>query len=220
MNETWSFDRSRSKCSCNVLYFWHRDRPGKGKATDVIIERGQRKGRGAVSNRAGRFEAHRREAFDDGWDTIDEALPRLRTTFHADSSRTIITHNKSPDLGFDRSINPYRGCEHGCVYCFARPTHAFLGLSPGQDFESRIFTKPDAPRLLAAELRKKSYRPRLIAMGTNTDPYQPIERRLKITRGVLEVLWKHRHPVGIVTKSDLVTRDLDLLSAKIGRAHV
>ena len=180
---------------------------------DGTEERELRKGRGAVTNRPGRFEAHGREAFDDGWQTIDEALPRLHTTFRADSSRTIIAHNTSPDLGFDRSINPYRGCEHGCVYCFARPTHAFLGLSPGQDFESRIFTKPEAPKLLREVLGKKSYQPRLIAMGTNTDPYQPVERRLEITRSVLEVLWEHRHPVGIVTKSDLVTRDLDVLGA-------
>ena len=171
-----------------------------------------RKGRGAASNPSGRYERHRHEAFDDGWDTIDEAQAPLRTQVQPDASRTVITRNSSPDLGFDRSINVYRGCEHGCVYCYARPTHAYLGLSPGQDFESRIFAKYDAPAQLERELARPSYECRMIAMGTNTDPYQPTERRLALTRGVLEVLDRHDHPVGIVTKSALVTRDADILA--------
>ena len=171
-----------------------------------------RKGRGAASNRSGRYERHEREAFDDGWDTIDEAPAPLRTEVRPDASRTVITRNSSPDLGFDRSINVYRGCEHGCVYCYARPTHAFLGLSPGQDFESRIFAKHDSPTQLERELARPGYRCRMIAMGTNTDPYQPTERHLELTRGVLEVLDRHDHPVGIVTKSALVTRDADILA--------
>ncbi len=174
--------------------------------------RDARKGRGAASNRSGRYERHQREAFDDGWGTIDEAEPPLRTEVRPDTSRTVITRNHSPDIGFDRSINVYRGCEHGCVYCYARPTHAYLGLSPGQDFESRIFAKHDAPAQLERELARPGYTCRMIAMGTNTDPYQPTERRLALTRGVLEVLERHDHPVGIVTKSALVTRDADILS--------
>ena len=175
-------------------------------------ERDVRKGRGAASNRSGRYERHRREVFDDGWGTIDEAPAPLRTEVRPDSSRTVITRNESPDLGFDRSINVYRGCEHGCVYCYARPTHAYLGLSPGQDFESLIFAKHDAPAQLARELARPGYQCRMIALGTNTDPYQPTERRLALTRGVLEVLDRHDHPVGIVTKSALVVRDADILS--------
>ena len=171
-----------------------------------------RKGRGAASNPSGRYEKHRREAFDDGWDTIDKAPAPLRTEVRPDASRTVITRNNSPDLGFDRSINVYRGCEHGCVYCYARPTHAYLGLSPGQDFESRIFAKHDAPAQLERELARPGYRCHMIAMGTNTDPYQPTERRLALTRAVLEVLDRHEHPVGIVTKSALVTRDADILT--------
>ncbi len=174
--------------------------------------RDARRGRGAASNRSGRYERLSREAFDDGWDTIDEAPASLRTEVRPDASRTVITRNQSPDLGFDRSINVYRGCEHGCVYCYARPTHAYLGLSPGQDFESRIFAKHDAPAQLARELARPGYRCRMIAMGTNTDPYQPTERRLALTRGVLEVLERHEHPVGIVTKSALVVRDADILA--------
>ena len=171
-----------------------------------------RKGRGAASNRSGRYERHSHEAFDDGWGTIDEAEAPLRTEVRPDASRTVITRNESPDIGFDRSINVYRGCEHGCVYCYARPTHAYLGLSPGQDFESRIFAKHDAPAQLERELARPGYVCRMIAMGTNTDPYQPTERRLGLTQGVLEVLDRYDHPVGIVTKSALVTRDADILS--------
>jgi DNA repair photolyase len=171
-----------------------------------------RKGRGAASNDSGRFEAEQRVAFDDGWGLADpEPLP-LTTTVSVDATRTIIARNDSPDIGFDRSINPYRGCEHGCIYCYARPSHAYLGLSPGLDFESRLFYKPQAAALLTAELRKKGYVCRPIALGSNTDPYQPVERRLGVTRSILEVLRDFRHPVTIVTKSALIRRDLDILS--------
>src|SRR5262252_2984360 len=177
----------------------------------VTIERGRRRGRGAQSNASGRFEAEARVAFDDGWQSLED-LPAFKTTVALDTARKVITRSDSPDIGFDRSINPYRGCEHGCVYCFARPTHAFLGLSPGLDFETKLFAKPDAPALLEKELAAPGYEPRMIAIGTNTDPYQPIERDRKIMRGILEVLERAGHPVGIVTKSALVTRDIDILS--------
>jgi DNA repair photolyase len=173
-----------------------------------------RKGRGAVSNNSGRFETEQRAAFDDGWGSLgDDDAPRLETRLTVDATRTIIARNDSPDIDFDRSINPYRGCEHGCIYCYARPSHAYLGLSPGLDFETRIFYKPQAAALLAAELRKKGYACRPIALGSNTDPYQPAERRLGITRAILEVLRDFRHPVTIVTKAALVQRDLDILGA-------
>ncbi|MEW5729678.1 MAG: PA0069 family radical SAM protein [Pseudomonadota bacterium] len=168
--------------------------------------------RGALSNANGRFEKHAVVAFDDGWDLDDDPPPPLATTVTPDATRTIITRNDSPDVPFDRSINPYRGCEHGCVYCFARPSHAWLGLSPGLDFETRLFAKPDAPRLLEAELRNPRYRPAPLAIGTNTDPYQPAERRLRIMRGCLEVLRDFNHPVVITTKGALVTRDIDILA--------
>src|ERR1700758_3953566 len=177
----------------------------------VAIEGGRRRGRGAQSNSSGRYEAEARVAFDDGWQSLDE-LPPFKTTVALDTARKVITRNDSPDIGFDRSINLYRGCEHGCVYCFARPTHAFLGLSPGLDFESMLFAKPDAPQLLEKELAAQDYEPRMIAIGTNTDPYQTIERERKILRGILEVLERAGHPVGIVTKSALVARDIDILS--------
>ena len=150
-------------------------------------------------------------AFDDGWQSLEE-LPPFATTVSIDSTRKIITRNQSPDIPFDRSINPYRGCEHGCVYCYARPTHAYLGLSPGLDFESKLFVKPDAPALLERELSAPNYEPRTIAIGTNTDPYQPIERKYQVMRGILEVLERAGHPVGIVTKSALILRDLDILA--------
>ena len=172
-----------------------------------------RKGRGAASNDSGRFEAERRMPFDDGWGSADAEPVPLTTILTVDSTRTIIARNDSPDIGFDRSINPYRGCEHGCIYCYARPSHAFLGLSPGLDFESRIFYKPEAAALLAAELRKKGYSCRPIALGSNTDPYQPVERRLCVTRSILEVLRDFRHPVTIVSKSALIQRDIDILAA-------
>src|SRR3954469_26033839 len=177
----------------------------------VAIERERRRGRGAQSNDSGRFEAEARVAFDDGWQSLDE-LPAFKTTVSLDTSRKVIARNDSPDIGFDRSINPYRGCEHGCVYCFARPTHAFLGLSPGLDFESKLFAKPEALALLEKELAAADYEPRMIAIGTNTDTYQPIERERKIIGVILEVLERAGHPVGIVTKSALVMRDIDILS--------
>ena len=174
------------------------------------------RGRGALSNAVGRYEKQTRVLVDDGWDdgwrTEDGAPAPLRTEVIHDATRSIIARNKSPDISFDRSINPYRGCEHGCIYCFARPSHAYLGMSPGADFESRLFAKPNAAELLAKELSAPGYVPRTIAMGTNTDPYQPLEKKMRITRSVLEVLRDFRHPVGIVTKSPLILRDLDILS--------
>jgi len=181
-----------------------------------------RRGRGSLSNAVGRYEALARVGFDDGWGALDDAPRPLRTTLQRDASRSIIARNQSPDIGFDRSINPYRGCEHGCVYCFARPTHAYLGLSPGLDFESRLFFKPEAAALLERELRQPGYRCAVLAMGTNTDPYQPVERQLRITRSVIEILSAYSHPVGIVTKSALIARDLDILGpmAERGLAKV
>jgi DNA repair photolyase len=174
------------------------------------------KGRGSVRNPAGRFETQRCERSDDGWGGegwCREEWPRRPvTSVLPEATRTIITRNQSPDVPFERSINPYRGCEHGCVYCFARPTHAYLGLSPGLDFETQIFFKPHAAELLRAEFARKRYQPEPIALAPNTDAYQPTERRLRITREVLEVLVEHRHPVAILTKSDLILRDLDLLT--------
>jgi DNA repair photolyase len=177
----------------------------------TLVNRDRRRGRGTVSNATGRYEPQARVAFDDGWQGLEE-LPPFKTTVTVDSTRKIITRNESPDISFDRSINPYRGCEHGCVYCFARPTHAYLGMSPGLDFESKLFMKPNAPELLERELSAPGYEPKTIAIGTNTDPYQPIERQYKIMRRILEVLERAGHPVGIVTKSTLVLRDLDILA--------
>jgi DNA repair photolyase len=176
-----------------------------------LVPDGRRRGRGAVSNATGRFEPAARFPFDDGWQSLED-LPPFQTVVREERARKIITRNQSPDLGFDRSINPYRGCEHGCIYCYARPTHAYHGMSAGLDFESQLFVKPDAPELLRKELAATGYSPRTIAIGTNTDPYQPIERRWKLTRRILEVLNETNHPVGIVTKSATVIRDLDLLS--------
>ena len=185
---------------------------------EVAVEGARRRGRGAQSNAAGRYEPLARVAFDDGWQSFEE-LPPFKTTVTIDSTRKIITHNDSPDISFDRSINPYRGCEHGCIYCFARPTHAYLGLSPGLDFETKLFAKPDAPKLLERELSAAGYVPRTIAIGTNTDPYQPIERDHQVMRRILEVLDRYGHPVGIVTKSALVLRDLDIL-ARMARRNL
>ncbi len=179
---------------------------------DEVLADIARKGRGAVGNATGRFEPERRFRIDDGWGSGDEPAAPLDTVYARDAAKTIIARNDSPDVPFDRSINPYRGCEHGCIYCFARPSHAYLGLSPGLDFESRIFFKEDAPELLAAELAKPGYLCKTITLGTNTDPYQPIERKLGLTRRILEVLRQFRHPVCIVTKSALVQRDIDLLA--------
>lgn len=180
------------------------------------------RGRGAVSNASGRYEANRAEAFDDGWGDDgwdgdgwgeEDAKPRrLDTTLTAEAARTILTRNDSPDIGFDRSINPYRGCEHGCIYCYARPAHAYMDLSPGIDFESKLFFKPNAAELLERELSKPGYAPQKLHIGANTDPYQPVERRLEITRSVIAVLARFGHPFSIITKSALIVRDLDLIA--------
>ena len=170
------------------------------------------KGRGALSNPDNRFEEISRELIDDGWDNLETTPSPIRTSLTVDSAKTVISYNQSPDVPFDRSINPYRGCEHGCVYCFARPTHAWLGLSPGLDFETKLFYKPDAAQLLRKEINKKRYRCAPIAVGINTDAYQPVERKLGITRQILEVLAEHRHPLSIVTKSALIERDIDILA--------
>ncbi len=189
--------------------------------SEIRVRPDRNRGRSAAINPSGRFEPISRHVFDDGWESLEE-LPPFKTEVQVERPRTIITRNEFPDISFDRSINPYRGCEHGCVYCFARPTHAYMGLSPGLDFESKLFAKPDAAKLLERELAKEGYQPRTIAIGTNTDPYQPIEREYRIMREVLEVLDAHNHPVGIVTKSALVTRDIDILSrmAERGLAKV
>jgi len=172
-----------------------------------------RKGRGAVSNPEGRFESVRREAVDDGWSSLEEELPPLETTVTADPARSIISRNDSPDIPFTQSINPYKGCEHGCIYCYARPSHAYLNLSPGLDFETKLFYKENAAALLDKELRRSGHVCEAITIGANTDPYQPIERRLKVTRSILEVAQRFRQPVTIITKgAALVERDLDILS--------
>ena len=182
-----------------------------------------RRGRGAVSNPAVRFDATTSVPFDDGWETLAAdfaALPPLPTTLIRDATRSAISWNTSPDIGFDRAVNPYRGCEHGCIYCYARPTHAYLGYSPGLDFETKLVFKPDVAELLEKELRKPGYAPAVLALGTNTDPYQPVERTLKLTRTVLEVLDRFNHPVSIVTKSAGVLRDLDILASMAQRRLV
>ncbi|HET7412307.1 MAG TPA: PA0069 family radical SAM protein [Pararhizobium sp.] len=182
----------------------------------IRIDGERRRGRGAGINPSGRFEVLSRHVFDDGWETL-ESLPPFKTEVQVEKPRTIITRNTSPDISFDRSINPYRGCEHGCIYCFARPSHSYMGLSAGLDFESKLFAKPDAPRLLERELAKPGYKPRSIAIGTNTDPYQPVEREWRVMRQILEVLSAANHPVGIVTKSALVMRDIDILASMAER---
>jgi DNA repair photolyase len=201
---------------------------GRAEMANAMIEESgvrvgeeRRRGRAAGVNPTGRFEPLSRHVFDDGWSGLED-LPPFKTEVQVEKPRTIITRNNSPDISFDRSINPYRGCEHGCVYCFARPTHSFMGLSPGLDFESKLFAKPDAAKLLDRELSKDGYQPRTIAIGTNTDPYQPIERKYRIMREILEVLEAREHPVGIVTKSALVLRDIDILArmAEKGLAKV
>jgi DNA repair photolyase len=199
-------------------------------APDEPLAARARKGRGAIGNPAVRYDSQTTVAIDDGWGSADDRdpvranahpddadPPRLATTLTRDASRTIIARNTSPDVPFDRSINPYRGCEHGCIYCFARPSHAYLGLSPGLDFETKLLFKPDAARLLRQELSRKTYRCDVMAMGTNTDPYQPVERDLKITRSILQVLAEFDHPVGIVTKNHLITRDIDILASMAKR---
>src|SRR5689334_12216873 len=179
-----------------------------------------RKGRGATTNPPVRYESQVVQPFDDGWDTLTAEfgeLPKLATTLTRDATKSAISWNSSPDIGFDRAVNPYRGCEHGCVYCYARPTHAYLGYSPGLDFETKLVFKPDVAALLEKELRKPGYLPRTLALGSNTDPYQPVERTLKLTRAVLEVLDRFNHPVSIVTKSAGVLRDLDILAGMARR---
>lgn len=176
---------------------------------------GPRRGRGATVNPAGRFEATAREPFDDGWGSLADlaAEPPPATEVRPDAARSVLTTKESPDIGFDRSVNPYRGCEHGCIYCYARPSHGYLGLSAGLDFETKLFAKHDAAVLLRGELARPGYRPDVLALGTNTDPYQPVERRLGITRAILELLLETRHPFAITTKGAGILRDLDLLAA-------
>jgi DNA repair photolyase len=202
---------------------FHRDFGGSSVSDFVgnAIDPDLRRGRGAVSRESGRFEALARMPVHDGWD-LDEERVSPRTEVQVEKARSIITRNDSPDLSFDRSLNPYRGCEHGCVYCFARPTHAYMGFSPGLDFETKLFAKTNAAELLAKELDAPGYEPRTLAIGTNTDAYQPIEREQRIMRDVLQVLSDRNHPVGIVTKSALITRDIDLLGpmAEKGLAKV
>ncbi len=187
----------------------------------IRVQERRARGRGSMLNPSGRFEAFSRTDLDDGWQTIDD-LPAFKTEVQIERARSIISKNTSPDISFDQSINPYRGCEHGCVYCFARPTHAYSGLSAGLDFESRLFAKPDAAKLLEREISRPGYVVKPIAIGTNTDPYQPIERKWLIMRSILEVLERHNHPVGIVTKSSLVVRDMEILArmAEKGLAKV
>jgi DNA repair photolyase len=194
-------------------------KPGAGAARAVPIAF---KGRGAADNRQGRFERQEREAYDDGWQRQDEEQQGPRTEVTLTQARSIISRNDSPDIPFTQSINPYQGCEHGCVYCYARPSHAYLGLSPGLDFETKLFAKTNAAQLLLAELSRPGYRCDVISIGANTDPYQPIERKYRITRGILEVLAECDHPLGVITKSALIERDLDLLApmAKKGLVHV
>ncbi|KAB2920270.1 MAG: PA0069 family radical SAM protein [Hyphomicrobiaceae bacterium] len=184
-----------------------------------LVDTGRRRGRGARSNRAGRFESELREVFDDGWETLGQ-LESFKTEVREEHARSIIARNDSPDISFEQSINPYRGCEHGCIYCFARPTHCYLGHSAGLDFETKLYAKVNAAELLERELGSPRYLPKFIALGAVTDPYQPIERERCITRSILEVLDRTSHPVGIVTKSALVVRDLDILSRMAARGLV
>ena len=178
------------------------------------------KGRGAVGNPAGRFESTRLEPADDGWGSLDEPVPNPATTLIAEFPRHAITTNRSPDVPFEQSLNPYQGCEHGCIYCFARPAHAYLNLSPGLDFETRIFHKPGLAALLAREISAPRYVCKVLHIGGNTDPYQPAERALRSTRAVLELLLERRHPLSIITKGALILRDLDLLRALAERRLV
>ena len=181
-----------------------------------LVEADRRRGRGARSNRVGRFESELREPFDDGWEGLADLEP-FKTDVHREMAKSIISTNDSPDISFEQSINPYRGCEHGCIYCYARPTHCYLGHSAGLDFETKLYAKVNAAELLERELAKPRYVPKFIALGAVTDPYQPIEREHRITRGVLEVLERTGHPVGIVTKSALVVRDVDILARMAAR---
>jgi DNA repair photolyase len=191
-----------SYCTC-VQYHRHMPKPTRSAA---------RPGRGATSNPPGRFETTRTELEDDGWGLLDEELPPFATTVTAEPARTIISRNTSPDIAFDQSINPYKGCEHGCIYCYARPSHAYLNLSPGLDFETKLFYKPDAAKLLEKELAAPDYVCSPITIGANTDPYQPIEKEYRVTRSIIEVLAQCQHPFSIITKSALIERDVDLMA--------
>jgi DNA repair photolyase len=224
------FRSGRRRMQMNIVVQADKAAFGQGRAqhantliedAGLRIDQERRRGRGAGMNPTGRFEAESRHVYDDGWETIED-LPPFKTEVQIEKPRTIITRNDSPDVGFDRSINPYRGCEHGCIYCFARPTHSYMGLSAGLDFESKLFAKPDAAKMLDKELSKPGYTAKTIAIGTNTDPYQPVEKKWRIMRDILQVLEEHQHPVGIVTKSALVTRDQDILArmAEKGLAKV
>jgi DNA repair photolyase len=200
----------------------HRDTDVEGQVMLPPKPLAPTKGRGAVSNLQGRYERHGRESFDDGWlhedgEAGDEAAAPFKTRVTDEYAKTILSRNASPDIPFSVSLNPYRGCEHGCIYCFARPTHSYLGLSPGLDFESRLFAKVNAADLLRRELARPAYVPQPIAVGVNTDAYQPCERTLGLTRGVLEVLEACHHPAGFITKSALIERDIDLLGAMAAR---
>ncbi len=188
-----------------------------GEAEQVDADR--RRGRGAVSNATGRFEPERRERFDDGWESLGE-LEQFKTEVRDEVVKSIVATNCSPDLGFDRSLNPYRGCEHGCIYCYARPSHAYWGYSAGLDFETKLTAKVNAAEVLERELSRPGYSPATLVLGANTDAYQPVERERRITRGVLDVLDRFGHPVAIVTKSALVVRDLDILSRLAARGLV
>lgn len=202
---------------------WPAGTAESGQAPPAPMPSGARRGRGATLNPGIRFESTESSPFDDGWATLDAdfaEIPAQDTTLIRDASRSAIAWNTSPDLGFDRAVNPYRGCEHGCVYCYARPTHAYLGYSPGVDFETRLVFKPDIADLLEKELRKPGYVARPMTLGSNTDPYQPVERTLKLTRAVLEVLDRFNHPVVIVSKSAGMLRDLDILSRMAERRLV
>jgi DNA repair photolyase len=203
------------------IAFSHGAGIANGMLADARLNAERLRGRGAAVNPMPRFDRYQRESFDDGWQAFEE-LPPFATEVQIDKSRTVIARNDSPDLPFDQSVNPYRGCEHGCIYCFARPTHAYLGLSPGLEFETKLFAKPDAARLLEREIAKPNYEVKTLAIGTNTDPYQPVEKKYRIMREILEVLDAASHPVTIVTKSALVMRDIDILSrmAERGLAKV
>ncbi len=192
----------------------------RSQAADWTVERTRARGRGALSNASGRFEAHYVELVEDGWEKEEDDLAAFRTEMIPERPKTIITYNTTPDISFDRTINPYKGCEHGCIYCFARPNHAYRGLSPGLDFETKIFVKPGAAGVLVRELAKPTYKVAPIMMAGDTDIYQPIERELKITRAILEVLSAHDHPVNLITKSALVLRDLDLLAPMAAKGLV
>ncbi len=201
-----------------VLYLFSFLRQGAAMDINMTIAPERRKARGAGSNAAGRYDLARGRV-DDGWGILPEEA-QIRTELRLETARSVITYNRSPDLPFDRSINPYRGCEHGCVYCFARPTHAYLGLSPGLDFETRLVARPNAAEVLRKEMSAAKYRPQTIALGTNTDPYQPVERDQQISRSCLEVLAEFNHPVAIVTKGAMVERDLDILVPMAARGLV